>query len=375
MLLEIHDVTVAYQGPPVVREVGLRLEIGRIGCLLGPSGCGKTTLLRAIAGFEPVRTGEILLRGRSVSRPGFSLSPERRRVGMVFQDLALFPHLNVADNIAFGLRGHDRGRRRLRVRELLSLIGLEHAASSFPHQLSGGQQQRVALARAMAPRPDLLLLDEPFSSLDGEMREKLAREVRQILRQECLTALLVTHDQFEAFAMADEIGVMHAGRLHQWGSAYDLYRRPADRFVADFIGRGVMLPGTVVDERRVDTELGLIKGRVPVAALPGSRVELLIRPDDIVHDDESSNCAEVVAKVFRGAEFLYTLRLPSGAEVLCLAPSHHDHEHEPGERIGIRLGAIEWSFSAPHPNGLPGSCGEAAREDVMPGAKSIIVFP
>jgi iron(III) transport system ATP-binding protein len=375
MLLEIHDVTLAYHGPPVVREVGLRLETGKIGCLLGPSGCGKTTLLRAIAGFEPVRTGEILLRGRSVSRPGFSLSPERRRVGMVFQDLALFPHLNVADNIAFGLCDHDRGRRRLRVRELLSLIGLEHAAASFPHQLSGGQQQRVALARAMAPRPDLLLLDEPFSSLDGDMREKLAREVRQILRQECLTALLVTHDQFEAFAMADEIGVMHAGRLHQWGSAYDLYHRPADRFVADFIGRGVMLPGTVVDERRVETELGLIKGRVPAAAIPGSRVAVLIRPDDIVHDDASSICGEVLAKVFRGAEFLYTLRLPSGAEVLCLASSHHDHNHDPGECIGIRLVANEWSFSAPQPDGLRRNGGEATREDIMRGAKSIVMFP
>jgi iron(III) transport system ATP-binding protein len=374
MLLEIDNVSVAYQGPPVVRGVGLRLAAGRIGCLLGPSGCGKTTLLRAVAGFEPVRTGEIYLRGRSVSRPGYSVPPEQRRVGMVFQDLALFPHLSVADNIAFGLRRLDRGRRRLRVRELLSLIGLEHEAASFPHQLSGGQQQRVALARAMAPRPDLLLLDEPFSSLDGDMREKLAREVRQILQQECLTALLVTHDQFEAFAMADEVGVMHDGRLHQWGSAYDLYHRPADRFVADFIGRGVMLAGTVVNEREVDTELGRIKGRNPATAVPGSRVEVLIRPDDIVHDDESSHCAEITARVFRGAEFLYTLRLPSGTEVLCLAPSHHDHDHEPGERIGIRLGASEWSFSAQHPNGPLRNGGEAIRQDIVPGTKSIIMF-
>jgi iron(III) transport system ATP-binding protein len=227
----------------------------------------------------------------------------------------------------------------------------------------------------MAPRPDLLLLDEPFSSLDGDMRETLAREVRQILRQECLTALLVTHDQFEAFAMADEIGVMHAGRLHQWGSAYDLYHRPADRFVADFIGRGVMLPGTVVDERRVETELGLIKGRVPAAAIPGSRVEVLIRPDDIAHDDASSICGEVLAKVFRGAEFLYTLRLPSGAEVLCLASSHHDHNHDPGECIGIRLVANEWSISAPQPVGPRRNGGEATREDIMQGAKSIVMFP
>jgi iron(III) transport system ATP-binding protein len=340
MHLEIHNVSIAYApNPPVVRQVELRLAAGAIGCLLGPSGCGKTTLLRAVAGFEPLLDGEIHLHGRLVSRAGYSLPPERRRVGMVFQDLALFPHLSVTDNIAFGLRDLDRGRRRLRVQELLRLVGLEHAAESFPHQLSGGQQQRVALARAMAPRPDLLLLDEPFSSLDTELREKLAREVRQILKEDGLTALLVTHDQFEAFAMADAIGVMHGGRLLQWDSAYNLYHRPADRFVADFIGQGVMLPGTVVREGEVATELGVIHGHTPVGCAPGSAVEVLIRPDDVLHDDHGPGLAEIVAKDFRGADYLYTLRLPSGARILCLAPSHHDHEV--GRRLGISVAIDE----------------------------------
>jgi iron(III) transport system ATP-binding protein len=347
MLLEVRHVDIAYQGPPVVNQVSLQLPDGAIGCLLGPSGCGKTTLLRAIAGFEPVQAGEILLGGKTVSRPGFSLPPEKRRVGMVFQDLALFPHLSVADNIAFGLRGFDRNQRRRRIEELLLLIGLELSASTYPHQLSGGQQQRVALARAMAPRPELLLLDEPFSSLDVELREKLAREVRQILKQDGLTALLVTHDQFEAFAMTDEIGVMHAGRLHQWDTAYNLYHRPADRFVADFIGQGVMLAGTVLGDRQVQTELGIISGRVPPGCFPGSEVEVLIRPDDILHDDEAPNCAEIINQVFRGAEVLYTLRLPSGAEVLCLAPSHHDHAA--GRRIGIRTAVDELVVFRPAP--------------------------
>jgi iron(III) transport system ATP-binding protein len=336
MHLDIRTVSIAYPShPPVVRQVELQLQAGAIGCLLGPSGCGKTTLLRAVAGFEPVQDGEIHLHGRLVSSPGYSLPPERRRVGMVFQDLALFPHLSVADNIAFGLRDLDRGHRRLRVQELLQLVGLEHAVASFPHQLSGGQQQRVALARAMAPRPDLLLLDEPFSSLDTELREKLAREVRQILKKDGLTALLVTHDQFEAFAMADEIGVMHGGRLLQWDSAYNLYHRPADRFVADFIGQGVMLPGTVVQAGEVVTELGIIHGRTPPGCAPGSIVEVLIRPDDVLHDDHGPGLAEIVGKDFRGADYLYTLRLASGARVLCLAPSHHDHEV--GRRLGIRV--------------------------------------
>jgi iron(III) transport system ATP-binding protein len=335
MLLEVRNVSIAYQGPPVVQQVSIALAAGSIGCLLGPSGCGKTTLLRAIAGFEPVLEGEILLQGQTVSQPGQILPPERRRVGMVFQDLALFPHLSIADNIVFGLRGQDRARRLLRVRELLALVGLEHSADVFPHQLSGGQQQRVALARAMAPRPELLLLDEPFSSLDVELREKLAREVRQILKADGLTALLVTHDQFEAFAMADEIGVMQAGKLLQWDSGYNLYHRPAHRFVADFIGQGVMLAGTVVSEQEVATELGILHGRIPKGSHPGSTVEVLIRPDDVLHDDSCPETAEVTAKVFRGAGFLYTLRLPSGAAVLCLAHGHHDHPI--GHRIGIRL--------------------------------------
>lgn len=335
MLLEVRNVSISYQGPPVVQKVDLSIPPGAIGCLLGHSGCGKTTLLRAIAGFEPLVEGEILLHGRSVSRPGQVVPPEKRKVGMVFQDLALFPHLSIADNIAFGLRDLDRSRRQARVKELLGLVGLERSGAVFPHQLSGGQQQRVALARAMAPRPDLLLLDEPFSSLDIDLREKLAREVRQILKEDGLTALLVTHDQFEAFAMADTIGVMHAGRLLQWDTAYNLYHRPADRFVADFIGQGVMLPGTVVNDREVATELGPLHGRVPAGSPPGTKVEVLIRPDDVLHVDDGPGSAEIISRIFRGADFLYTLRLPSGAKILCLAPSHHDHPL--GHRIGIRV--------------------------------------
>ena len=348
MHLDIRNVSIAYPpNPPVVRQVDLKLAVGEIGCLLGRSGCGKTTLLRAIAGFEPLQDGEIHLHNRLVSRSGYRLPPEQRRVGMVFQDLALFPHLSVADNIAFGLRDFDRGQRRLRVEELLQLVGLEHAVDSYPHQLSGGQQQRVALARAMAPRPDLLLLDEPFSSLDTELRQKLASEVRQILKADGLTALLVTHDQFEAFAMADAIGVMYSGRLLQWDSAYNLYHRPTARFVADFIGQGVMLPGTVVQQGEVATELGVLHGRTPAGCGPGCSVEVLIRPDDVLHDDHGPGKAEIVGKDFRGADYLYTLRLLSGAKVLCLAPSHHDHEV--GHSLNIRVDVNDLVIFLPEP--------------------------
>jgi iron(III) transport system ATP-binding protein len=335
--LEVQDVSVAYGANRVVRDASFVLQRGSIGCLLGPSGCGKTTLLRAIAGFEPVASGEIRIGGRRVSAPGATLAPEERRVGMVFQDFALFPHLNVAGNIGFGLARWGRGERRARVEELLALIGLPHAAHQYPHQLSGGMQQRVALARAMAPRPDILLLDEPFSSMDATLREQLAREVREVLQREGVTAILVTHDQLEAFAMADQIGVIGDGEIRQWGTGFGLYHEPADRFVADFIGQGVLLPATVVDETRVKTELGRVAGGVPHGLPTGSAAEVLLRPDDLIYDESSPRRATVVGRAFRGAEYLYTLRLESGTEVLCLVPSHH--QHAVGEQIGIRLEA------------------------------------
>lgn len=333
--LEVRHASISYGRHRVVSDVSFELQRGDIGCLLGPSGSGKSSLLRAIAGFESLVEGEIRLHGRSVSLPGATLSPEKRRVGMVFQDFALYPHLNVEQNVAFGLRGMSGKQRRDRVDELLTLVGLSGLQQKYPHQLSGGQQQRVALIRAMAPRPDILLLDEPFSGLDIELREQLAREVREILKREAVTAILVTHDQIEAFALADAIGVLGEGRLHQWDSGYRLYHRPTNRFVADFIGQGAMLVGQVEADGTVHTALGRLKGVFAGEVTPGEPVELLLRPDDVIHDDESSFKLEVVDKVFRGAEYLYTLVLSDGNEILCLVQSHHDHPV--GEKIGVRL--------------------------------------
>ncbi|MDQ5908931.1 MAG: iron(III) transport system ATP-binding protein [Pseudomonadota bacterium] len=338
--LELTGVDIAYPPRKVIREASLTLHCAGIGCLLGASGCGKTTLLRAIAGFEPVQHGSIQLEGVELSRPGWTLPPEQRRIGLMFQDLALFPHLTIADNVAFGLRGWKRSERQARVSDLLRLVGLADLAKRYPHQLSGGQQQRVALARALAPRPRLLLLDEPFSSLDVTLREDLAREVRSILLREGTGGLLVSHDQFEAFVFADEIGVLDEGRLRQWDTAYNLYHRPADRFVADFIGQGVLLADQVNDQGRVQTELGEVDGQPPAGCTAGDDVEILVRPDDVLHDDASPLQVEVAERAFRGAEFLYTLKLPSGARLLCLAPSHHNHP--PGRRIGIRLDIDHW---------------------------------
>jgi len=329
MLLEVRDLSHAYGTQQVVRGISFSLARGAIGCLLGPSGCGKTTVLRCIAGFEAVQAGTIHIGGRQVSAPGATVAPERRRIGMVFQDYALFPHLTVGGNIAFGLRG-ARAERDARVAELAAMVGLSAALDKYPHEISGGQQQRAALARSLAPRPDLLLLDEPFSNLDVDQRERLSAEVREIIKASGATAVLVTHDQQEAFAMADEIGVLHEGRIQQWDTAYNLYHRPANRFIADFVGQGAFLPATAVNAREL--ELGLLQGAAPHG---GRSLEVLLRPDDVVHDDAAPTKAEVVHKAFRGAEILYTLRLESGRKVLALVPSHHNHAI--GERIGIRL--------------------------------------
>ncbi|MES9818463.1 MAG: ABC transporter ATP-binding protein [Candidatus Thiodiazotropha sp.] len=333
--LEVRHASVRYGHQVVVDNVSFELQSGVIGCLLGPSGCGKTSLLRAIAGFEPLVQGEILLRGRQVSRPGHTLAPEKRRIGMVFQDFALYPHLTVGENVAFGLRGISGKSQRQRVGELLVLVGLSGLEDKYPHQLSGGQQQRIALIRAMAPRPEILLLDEPFSGLDVELREQLAGEVRAILKREGVTAILVTHDQLEAFALADIIGVLGSGRLRQWDSGYHIYHKPADRFVAEFVGQGAMIPGRVLAGGRIESALGTMSADFKQQHQAGDSVELLLRPDDIIHDDESDFKLKIVGKVFQGAEYLYTLSLDDGTELLCLVQSHHDHAV--GERIGVRL--------------------------------------
>ena len=342
MFLQINQVDVRYPGAerPAVLGATLGLRAGDIGVLIGPSGCGKTTLLRAVAGLERVSAGEIRLGDELVSSARQHTAPEHRRIGIVFQDYALFPHLSIGRNVAFGIQHLARTERAARVAEVLALVDLAGSEARFPHELSGGQQQRVALARALAPRPQLMLLDEPFSNLDVELRERLAHEVRGILKAAQATALFVTHDQLEAFAIGDTIGVMHEGQLHQWDDAYTLYHQPATRFVADFIGHGVFTPATLFEadgKAWARTPLGDLTGldTCPLpSAFPDGACDVLLRADDIVHDDNAPVKAEVLRKAFRGSEFLYTLRLANGQTVLAHVPSHHDHQI--GEWIGIR---------------------------------------
>jgi len=342
MFLEVSQLNVRYAGSdrPAVHDVSLGLRAGDIGVLIGPSGCGKTTLLRAVAGLERANGGGIKLSGHMVSDAQTHVPAEKRRIGMVFQDYALFPHLDVEHNVAFGIHDWPKAERKARVAEVLDWVGLAQMQGRYPHELSGGQQQRVALARALAPRPQLLLLDEPFSNLDVDLRERLAHEVRGILKAAGATALFVTHDQLEAFAIGDMIGVMHDGALHQWDDAYSLYHRPATRFVAEFIGHGVFAPATLKEANGqvvVQTPVGdlITVAECPLpSAFANGECDVLLRADDIVHDDEAPVKAEIIRKAFRGAEFLYTLRLDGGQTVQALVPSHHNHHV--GEWIGIR---------------------------------------
>ena len=320
----------------VLTDVNFDLDESEIGCILGPSGCGKTSLLRAIAGFENINSGSILKDGVCISNSLENTSVQNRKMGMVFQDYALFPNMDVKTNIAFGLKDATKKEKEDRVNYLLELVSLEQYKDKYPHELSGGEQQRVALIRALAPSPDVLLLDEPFSNIDADIKEELVTDVRDLLKELSITSIIVTHDQYEAFNIADKVAIMNNGKVEQVGNAYDIYHKPINKFVADFIGLGVFIPITRNQNGELETPLGLIeKNKLPQTNFDSKDLEMLLRPDDIIHNDESDTMAVVVEKQFRGAEFLYNLLYNDQYPLLCFAPSHHNHKI--GESIGIQL--------------------------------------
>lgn len=332
--LVVNDLSHAFETKSVLQSLSFTLEKGEIASLLGFSGSGKTTALRCIAGFETPQAGVISLNQQPLLAKGVCVPAHERHIGMVFQDYALFPHLNVFENIGFGLPKKARNRSS-KIQEILELVGLPTLGKRYPHELSGGQQQRVALARALVMQPAMLLLDEPFSSLDVSLRSRLAEEVRAIIKSLNMTAILVTHDQSEAFAFSDQVGVLHEGKLQQFASPYEVYHQPANRFTAEFIGESSWLKGALLSENVLQTEVGKVKLSSPCSPVGAATFDVLIRPDDVVEDASSTLQAIIESAQFRGAEWMYQLRFASGASLKALLPSYQ--RYAVGTKIGVRL--------------------------------------
>lgn len=337
--LEVRNLVKQFHGTQLsaVNDISFELDAGEILALVGPSGCGKTTTLRIIAGLERPDSGTVRLKDRVVASESVYIPPEKRGVGMVFQDHALFPHLTVEENIAFGLRGQSPAQMNKTVKEMLNLVGLSLLAKRYPHALSGGERQRVALARALAPRPVLVLMDEPFSSLDADLRLEMREQVRRILKSMRATVVFVTHDQDEALYMGDRLAVLNRGHLEQIGTPEEIFHESNTRFVAEFMGDSDFLKGQVM-RNGIQTEIGLLD---QVVDLPVSTpVEIAIRADDIDFHPDGSGNSVIVERFFRGAFNLYRLRLDSGQTV------HASTDHTQILPVGARVRAF---ISAEHP--------------------------
>ncbi|RLM57601.1 ABC transporter ATP-binding protein [Halobellus sp. Atlit-31R] len=342
VVLELDDLRKSYGSEPVVEGLSLSVREGEILTLLGPSGCGKTTTLRVIAGLERPDGGVVRLNGRSVSGSTF-VPPEERGVGVVFQEFALFPHLTARENVAFGLKDRPQDEIDRRVDELLELVDLAGQGGSYPDQLSGGQQQRVALARSLAPEPEILLLDEPFSNLDVDLRVEMREEVRQIIKEAGVTAISVTHDQEEALSISDRVAVMNDGQIEQVGDPEGVFQHPESRFVAAFLGYASFIPGYVSGDV-VETDLGTVAREQIHGLAPEynrTRVDLLVRPDDVSvrppTDASAETCGSVVARRYLGPTFLYEVELDTGESVQCM--HNHDENVPDSGPVGLELDA------------------------------------
>jgi iron(III) transport system ATP-binding protein len=329
MSVQLTGVSRSFGLTRAVDDVTVEVVAGEIFGVLGPSGSGKTTLLRLIAGFERPDSGTVTVGGKRMASEAGWVPPERRRIGMVFQDYALFPHLTVERNVAFGCARDDRDAPR----QALELVGLQHKADKHPHELSGGERQRVALARALAPGPDVVLLDEPFSSLDAGLRGELRREVELILRDAGATAILVTHDQEEALTLADRLALMRDGRIVQIGPPEEVYALPAERWAAQFVGEVNVLPGVLRGEA-VHTEVGSFDLARPAEGEARSSVHVAVRPEQLEFRAGREPNAEVLEREFRGHDVLYRLRHAGGRTLLVQLPSLE--LYEPGERVFVR---------------------------------------
>lgn len=332
LAVQLNNISKRYGDVAAVRNVSISVQAQSILALVGPSGCGKTSVLRLIAGFEKADSGDITLANQLVHGPKVYVPPEKRGLGLVFQDYALFPHLTVFENVAFGLNRKNKREFKEKANSSINLVGLGNKGNKYPHQLSGGERQRVALARALAPRPVLILLDEPFSNLDADRRLKMREEVRVILRSTHASAIFVTHDQEEALYMGDSLAVMNAGKIEQIGPPEIIFNRPQSRYVAEFMGATDFLPGVVAKDG-IQTELGLLKQKTK--AKIGTHIELALRADDIEFSPKRASKSLILARHFRGASNFYRLRLPSGH--LLHANKGHQEIFLPGTPVSVKI--------------------------------------
>ena len=332
--LNLQSVKILLDSKVILDDVNLKIDNGEIISLMGSSASGKTSLIRSIAGFHNISSGTIQIDGQVVDDSIRRSDVAMRNVGVIFQDLALFPHLTVRENICFGLNNVDSAQQQNRAKKLEDLLSIENITDRYPNQISGGQQQRVAIARAIAPKPNLLLLDEPFSALDYELKDNLMNDIMKLIKSENITAILITHSAEEAFKMSDKIAFISNNTITQFANPYDMYHRPNSKEIANFFGISSYITAKITDSSHINCILGDFVGMVDQYN-KDDKVELLIRPDDIIHDDNSLFSAKVTEKTFRGSDFLYKLELKDGQNIFCYAPSHHNHQVN--EVIGIKL--------------------------------------
>ena len=336
--LEIQNVTFAASNKNKVNNVSLNIENeGDIICLLGPSGIGKTTILRTIAGLEKIQSGKIKLKNKIISSKDIHIEPENRNISLSFQDNCLFPHYNVIQNIEFGEARNKEKKKGLKAEEVIKFLHLEHVVDKYPHQISSGEAQRASLARSLLSKPDLLLLDEPLSNVDQSFKEEIQVKLKQILNELKITTIIVTHDSYEAFYLGTKCGIILNGQLTQYDDPYNVYHFPNSIEVVNFLNRGILIPAKVTGENSLENEdLGLIEGKFIKHYPKGSKVQLLIQPEDLEHDDSSNLKLEVVDRKFRGTNFIYTLKTLSKRFIPVLVNTHHHEIHEINDKFGIK---------------------------------------
>ena len=334
---EIENVSFAAGGKNKVNNVSLKIENeGEIVCLLGPSGIGKTTILRTIAGLEKINKGKINLKGRTLSSENIHIEPENRNIALSFQENSLFPHYNIEKNINLG---SDRVKddKKIQTKEVINFLNLNKILNKFPHEISAGEAQRASLARSLVSQPDLLMLDEPLSNVDQSFKEEIQVELKQILTNSKITTIIVTHDSYEAFYLGSKCGIILDGELKQYDDPYNVYHLPNSVEVVNFLNRGILIPAEVTSPKSLENEdLGTITGNFARPFPIGSKVKLLIQPEDLQHDDASNLKLEVVDRKFRGSNFIYTLKTLSNKLIPVFVHSHHEHQHEADEKFGIK---------------------------------------